>query len=228
MRRADRLFQIIQILRRRRLTTAALLAERFEVSERTIYRDVRDLMDSGVPIEGEAGLGYVLRGFDLPPLMFTEEEIESLVLGARVVESWGDPGLVKAARDVLAKVEAVLPARLKGRVATSPIFAINFRPQPEIMGALESLRNAIRRRRKVHFSYVRADGKPSERRVRPLAVTFMAPIWMLTAWCELRRAFRNFRLDRLTDLAVTTETFEEEPGRTWADFMAEVTARDRP
>jgi len=114
MRRADRLFQIIQILRRRRLTTAAHLAEHLEISERTVYRDMRDLISSGVPIEGEAGLGYVLRGFDLPPLMFTEEEIEALVLGARVVESWGDRGLVKGARDVLGATRASTGRHLHG------------------------------------------------------------------------------------------------------------------
>lgn len=124
MRRADRLFQIIQTLRRRRVVTAAYLAEELEVSERTIYRDMRDLSLSGVPIQGEAGVGYALpAGFDLPPLMFTEEELEALVLGARMVESWGDPKLATAARQALNKVEVVLPERLRLQGAEPPLFA---------------------------------------------------------------------------------------------------------
>ncbi len=224
MRRADRLFEIIQIMRRRRLTTAAYLAERLEVSERTIYRDLRHLSCSGVPIDGEAGLGYVLRGFDLPPLMFSKEEIEALVLGARVVESWGDPGLVKAARSLLGKVEVVLPDELKGRLDTSPVFAVNFRPQPAVAADLSTLRHAIGERHPIRFAYRRADGTDSVREVRPLCVTFMAPVWMLSAWCELRQAFRNFRLDRMTELQTLDQTFEEEPGRSLADFLREVTA----
>ena len=124
MRRADRLFQIIQLLRRKRVLTAALLADELEVSERTVYRDIRDLVSSGVPIEGEAGVGYMLRrGFDLPPLMFSEAEIEAMVLGARVVTSWGDAGLAKAAGEALARVEAALPDRLKLRLNQTPLYA---------------------------------------------------------------------------------------------------------
>jgi predicted DNA-binding transcriptional regulator YafY len=118
MRRADRLFEIIQLLRRMKLARARDLAEKLEVSERTIYRDVRDLMASGVPIEGEAGVGYVLRGgYDLPPLMFDKQEIEALVLGVRIVESWADAELAEAAGNVIAKVEAVIPERLRRHIA---------------------------------------------------------------------------------------------------------------
>src|SRR5215468_9947586 len=149
MRRADRLFQIIQRLRRRGRVTAAALAEELEVSARTVYRDVRDLVSSGVPIQGEAGVGYALpRGFDLPPLMFTEEEIEALVLGARIVETRADPALARAARDVLAKVEAVLPPRLRDRIAEAALFAPGYRVRAADAG-LTSLRTAIRERRKV-------------------------------------------------------------------------------
>src|ERR1700736_2952047 len=127
MRRADRLFRIVQLLRRRKLTTAKQLADELEVSERTVYRDVADLVGSGVPIRGEAGVGYALeRGFDLPPLMFTEDELEALVLGARVVESWADASLAQAARQVLEKVEAVLPERLQDRVSRAALFAPGF------------------------------------------------------------------------------------------------------
>ena len=124
MRRADRLFQIIQILRRRRVTTAAQLGSELEVSERTIYRDIRDLMSSGVSIRGEAGVGYALpRSFDFPPLMFTGDEIEALVLGVRMVQAWADVRLDRAAADVLAKVKTVLPAPLRRHLTNVPIFA---------------------------------------------------------------------------------------------------------
>jgi predicted DNA-binding transcriptional regulator YafY len=135
MRRADRLFQLIQLLRRRDVATAAWLAVELEVSERTVYRDVRDLVLSGVPIEGEAGVGYILRrGFDLPPLMFTEAELEAMVLGARVVTSWGDAGLARGARDALARVESVLPDRLKQKLEKTPLFAPSFHVPPRSPG----------------------------------------------------------------------------------------------
>ncbi len=146
MRRADRLFQVIQLLRRRNVATAAWLAQELEVSERTIYRDVRDLVLSGVPIEGEAGVGYLLRrGFDLPPLMFTDSEIEAMVLGARVVQSWGDAGLAKAAGDALASVESVLPERLQARLNGTPLFAPGFHVRTHVAEALTTLRGAIER-----------------------------------------------------------------------------------
>src|SRR3954462_2171054 len=129
MRRADRLFKLVQLLRRSRLVTAQKIASELEVSERTIYRDVRDLALSGVPIRGEAGVGYALaHGFDLPPLMFTEEELEALVLGARVVQSWADPALAKAADSALAKIEMVLPERLRSMAGAKALLAPNFKP----------------------------------------------------------------------------------------------------
>lgn len=226
MRRADRLFQIIQILRRGRVTTAARLAEELEVSVRTVYRDVSDLVCSGVPIEGEAGVGYALpRSFDLPPLMFTEDEIEALVLGARTVESWADPALKEAAARVLSKVEAVLPDRLRARVTDSAIFSLNFRPDPGIDGALGLLRQALRGRRKVRFSYRRGDGAGSSRVVRPLCLSLTAPVWLFTAWCELRADFRNFRVDRMDRVTVLDEGFEQEPGRGLGDFLRQVRGR---
>jgi len=229
MRRADRLFAIVQLLRRRRLTTAAMLADRFEVSERTIYRDIQDLVCSGVPIIGEAGLGYQLRGYDLPPLMFTEEEIEAVVLGARVVRRWADPALQRAADEALDKIETVLPDRLRQRVKQSALFALNFQPDDQGIGALGPLRQAVREHRKIRLAYRRADGQPSSRIVRPLCLAFIPPLWMLSAWCELRADFRNFRLDRIVELEVLDETFADEPGRSLDDFLRFVSAdRDGP
>lgn len=220
MRRADRLFQIVQELRRRKLVTARQLAETLEVSERTIYRDIRDLAGSGVPVEGEAGVGYVLqRGYDLPPLMFTEEEIEALVLGARIIESWADPALAKAAADVVAKVEAVLPANLRDHVSRTPLSApADHRAAPLSVDA-GAIRAALRNRRKLHFHYCNAEGRASERTVRPLALAFYGPVWLLIAWCELRGDFRAFRLDRMRDMTVLDVRFAEERGKTLHDFV---------
>jgi predicted DNA-binding transcriptional regulator YafY len=222
MRRADRLFQIVQRLRRRRgVVKARELAEALEVSERTIYRDVADLIVSGVPIQGEAGVGYALpKGFDLPPLMFTEEEIEALVLGARIVQAWSDPELSRAADDVLAKVEEVLPARLRERIPDATLFAPQFHVRGQMTAGLAPLRAAIRERKKVRFGYEDKAQSPSLRTVQPLGLFYWGATWSLGAWCELRRDFRNFRLDRMRELQVLDEIFAMVPGRTLRDFFA--------
>ncbi len=226
MRRADRLFQIVQMIRRRRITTAAWLAEKLEVSERTIYRDIRDLQSTGVPIDGEAGVGYALpRSFDLPPLMFTEEEIEALVLGARIVSAFADSDLAHAAVSALDRIESVLPDRLRDRIDETPLFSINFGHSPEVSEKLAALRRATREKRKIRFSYVRADGQGSERTVKPLSLSFMAPFWLLSGWCELRDDFRSFRLDRMKDVSLTDERFVDENGQTLEDFLKKVTGQ---
>lgn len=221
MRRADRLFRIIQLLRRRNVATAAWLAEELEVSERTVYRDIRDLSLSGVPIEGEAGVGYILRrGFDLPPLMFSEAEIEAMVLGARVVASYSDPAMAKAANEALARVEAVLPDRLKARLISTPLFAPGFMIPRDVLGKLAELRGALEARRKVRLAYISAEGDATDRCVRPLGLFLWGTTWSLTAWCELRDDFRTFRLDRMREMVITPERFADEPGRTIDDFFA--------
>lgn len=220
MRRADRLFEIIQHLRLRPTTRARDLAEALEVSERTIYRDISDLVASGVPIEGEAGVGYVLRaGFDLPPLMFKEQEIEALVLGARIVESWADEELAEAASHAIAKIEAVIPERLRGYMANTALLAPSLHFMEPISFDLGDLRRAVRGQRKVRFRYTDVVGQGSERTVRPLSLAYFGPVWVLAAWCELRADFRTFRLDRMVDFAVTEERFRQEAGRSLADFL---------
>lgn len=228
MRRADRLFQIIQILRTRRAAvTARDLAERLEISERSVYRDIRDLMASGVPIDGEAGVGYLLRrGFDLPPLMFTREEIEALVVGARLVMSWTDGNLARAAEQALEKVQTVLPPALSAKMASVPLYAPDFSISPSLTVAMAPLRLAIEQNRKVHFGYVRADGAQSERSVRPLALFYWGSAWTLAAWCELRDDFRNFRLDRISGLTVLNETFQREAGQTLEDFYRHMSEQE--
>lgn len=220
MRRADRLFEIIQLMRRKTTVRARDLAEALEVSERTVYRDIRDLMASGVPIEGEAGVGYVLRaGFDLPPLMFREAEIEALVLGARIVESWADSELADAATDAIAKIEAVIPDRLRGYMAETALLAPSTRFVEPVGFDLADLRRAVRSRLKVRFGYGDVLGQRSERTVWPLSLAYFGPVWVLAAWCELREDFRTFRLDRMSGFAVAGERFRPTPGRTLHDFL---------
>ena len=220
MRRADRLFDIIQLLRRQKLSRARDLAQELEVSERTIYRDIQDLMASGVPIEGEAGVGYTLkRGFDLPPLMFNEQELEALVLGARIVETWSDPDLASAARDVLAKVETVIPDRLRHYMEETALLAPDDHFSEPINFELSEVREAIRRNQKLRFEYSDRDEKQTDRVVRPLALAFYGPIWVLVAWCELRRDFRSFRLDRISSISVLQQQFFPEHGKSIRDYL---------
>lgn len=218
MRRADRLFQIIELLRRGRTVTARELADELEVSERTIYRDVQDLVASGVPIDGEAGVGYALRSFDLPPVMFDRDEIEALAFGMRIVESFGDSELGRAARRALRKVEAVLPDERRPFVEGTPLFAHQSPWHPKPAFDLAILRQAIRDRCYVDLAYVDARGEPTDRRVRPLAMAFFGPTWLLMSWCELRTDFRVFRPDRIRSLTVTGEVFDDDPSKDLAAY----------
>ncbi len=197
------------MLRHRRLTTAAQLAERLEVSERTIYRDIADLGRSGVPIMGEAGVGYRLgKHFDLPPLMFDNPEVQALVLGARMVEIWGDADLRKAARSALDKVEAVVPPSRRRLIRETPLFALGFRVPARTREHLGILRKAIDERRVAILDYTDQKGASTQRRVRGLGLYFWGNTWTLGAWCELRKDFRNFRLDRIEGLEISEDPFE--------------------
>ncbi len=225
MRRADRLFQIVQILQHRRLTTAAMLAERLEISERTVYRDIKDLSRSGVPVQGEAGVGYRLgKDFELPPLMFTHAEIQALVLGARMVESWADPELRTAAQSALEKVEAALPRNQRARVHATSMHAVSFHVPKEASKLLGPLRTAIDSRERVRLSYVDRSESLTERVVRPLGLFFWGRHWTLGAWCELREAFRNFRLDRIRAIERTGDTFDPDEAITLDAYLAEMSA----
>ena len=222
MRRADRLFQIVQLLRRRRtVTTAKQIATKLEISERTVYRDVRDLVLAGTPIDGEAGVGYRLRpGYDLPPLMFDREEIQALVLGARIVRQVGDPALVRASQSILAKVATVLPKDLEPLLAETRLFAPATRAGAKSADALAMVREALIDRRRIRIRYANETGEATERTVRPLGVFFWGKTWTLAAWCELRVDFRNFRLDRVNE-STLLDRFEDEPGRTLGDLLAQ-------
>jgi predicted DNA-binding transcriptional regulator YafY len=221
MRRADRLFQIVQLLRRRRsATTAAHIAERLGISERTVYRDIADLNLAGTLIDGEAGVGYRLRpGYDLPPLMFTRDEIHALVLGARIVRQFGDLPLARASDAILSKVATVIPPDLAPLLAETPLFVPSSSSARRSADALTTVREALSGRRKLRMKYVGPTGDGTERTVRPLGVFFWGRTWTLAAWCELRNDFRNFRLDRAHELVTLDQTFDEEPGKTLRDLL---------
>jgi predicted DNA-binding transcriptional regulator YafY len=222
VRRADRLFRLVQLLRARRFATGAQIARELGVSKRTVYRDVADLQASGVPIRGEAGVGYRLeRGYELAPLVFTSEELAGLVLGARIVAAWGDAELADAVGRAMTKVEAVLPEPLRRLVLETPLFAPELPAASAMAGELALLRRAIGERRPVHFRYAREDGTGSERDARPLALYFWGRKWTLAAWCELRGAYRSFRPDRMREVRVLERRFDPEAdGISLAGFLA--------
>lgn len=224
MRPADRLFQIILMLRNGRVITARALAEALEVSERTIYRDIADLIGSGAPIDGEAGVGYRLRrGYQVPPLMFTGDELEALVIGAKLVQSYADPALGKAAAQAMARIEAVLPRALEERIAGSEMrFCAPAFMQPEpLREPMTLLRTGMEKGRKVQVRYRREDGEVSERTLWPLGLVFWGHCWTLGAWCELRQGFRTFRVDRIEAVELGEERFDDRYGHLWGKYLAE-------
>ncbi len=220
MRRADRLFQVVQLIRGRRLTTAAWLAERLEVSERTVYRDIAQLQHQGVPIEGESGVGYRLgRGFELPPLMFTRLEAQALVAAVRVASEWLDSAYAAASHEALGRVLSVLSPADRAAAESISVIAPPVGLPEEAAAALQTLREAAQNRRKVRFQYRDAAELRTQRTVRPLGVFYWGAVWTLAAWCEARQAFRNFRVDRVEACTELPETFTDEPGKTLADLL---------
>lgn len=207
MRRADRLFQIIQILRRStRPVTAGALAEELEVSKRTVYRDVADLIGQRVPIAGEAGLGYLLASdYDMPPLMLTSDEIEAVTLGAQWVASRSDKVLANAARDVIAKIAAVVPERLRPLIVEPSVGVKPSMAEPEENVDASSLRSAIRKGRKLRLRYRSEAGEETERTVWPVILGYAETSRLLVAWCELRHSFRHFRTDRMIEAEMLDE-----------------------
>jgi predicted DNA-binding transcriptional regulator YafY len=227
MRRADRLFRIVQLLRSSRLTTARSLAQKLEVSERTIYRDIYELQLAGNPIEGEAGVGYTLRrDFDIPPLMFDRQEITALVLGARMVQAWGGLEMAEAANGALRKIEAVLPVDLRERIDQVQLYAPGYKLPKDLRRTLDTLHKAALDRRVLSAEYANEGGDVTERRIRPLALCFWGGVWTLIGWCELRKDFRNFRVDRVRSFEVLAESFTQGPGQTLNDFLKRVKAEE--
>jgi predicted DNA-binding transcriptional regulator YafY len=223
VRRADRLFLIIHRLRGRRAVPARRLADELGVSLRTVYRDVADLQVSGVPIEGEAGVGYTLRkGADIPPLMFTREELEALVVGSRFTQAFAGERLAAAARQALTKVEAVLPDDLRRRTERSRILAPRFPRRAEQRRRLDLLHAAIEEGRAVRFRYVREDGAASGRDAEPLCLAFWGQSWTLGAWCRMRTDFRNFRIDRMDEVEMLPDPVSTDPARGLRAYLAAI------
>ena len=225
MRRAERLFQLIQLIRGRRLSTAAFLATRLEVSPRSVYRDVADLMAQGVPIEGEAGVGYRMRaGFDLPPLMFTHAEAQALVAAVRIAQPRLDTALGQHAEAALSKILAVLPAPARAAAESLAVYAPPVGPDPATRDRLETLRVAAETRHKLHLHYLDLKDVRSQRTVWPLGCFYWGEVWTLAAWCETRIGFRSFRVDRMQHVSVLPEHFRDEAGKTLADLLRSVKA----
>ena len=205
-------------MRTRGVSRANELADHLEVSVSTIYRDIAHLQASGLPIEGEAGVGYLLRpGFDLPNVTFTHDQVDALAVGLSFVESTGDPALATAAREARAKIQASMPQPEERKLADAPYFSLQSRNSATPNLAL--LRQAIRQRQIAQFDYQDGDGNQTERRVRPLVVWNLTDGWMFSAWCELRQDFRTFRFDRMANLTITGERFDEDEATGLRAFM---------
>lgn len=220
MRRADRLFSLVQLIRGKQFTTASHLASRLEVSLRTIYRDVADLQKQGVPIEGEVGVGYRMGAhFDLPPLMFTHDEARSMAAASRIAQQWLDPALAHAIQGAMSRILSVLPASMRTEVERMPVYAPPWGLGTEEASHLQALREAAQRMQLVTLTYQDATQQPSERIVRPLGCFYWGKVWTLAAWCDMRQDFRSFRVDRITSLQVQETRFQHQTGRTLQDML---------
>jgi|SRR5688572_15061878 predicted DNA-binding transcriptional regulator YafY len=215
MRRADRLMRLVQILRRARgPATAARMADELEITVRTVYRDVASLIGNGVPIVGEAGIGYVLGdGFDLPPLMFNADELEALMLGARLVEARGDRALSEAAADAVTKIAAVVPKSLRPVLLDAPLMpSRNSQPLPDRIDA-SLIRRALREQRKLQLTYQSEKGEITERVIWPVVLGYLEDRRILVGWCELRGDYRHFRTDRISDIEILAAKLPEHRDR---------------
>ena len=223
MRRADRLIKIVHYLRRmRQAVTARQIADHFEICQRTVYRDIQDLMNSGVPIYGEAGVGYIIdKQYHLPPVMFDFDELEAISLGIKMVQTWTDERFSQVAESALEKIQAVLPeSRLNDmRQLTTHSEASHSQMPCEV--SFSDVRECIRSRRKIEFHYTDLSEKTSNRTVRPLSLVFFGPVWLVIGWCELREDFRNFRLDRMAELVVPGGTFKDEKDKNLKAYLAQ-------
>ena len=199
MRRTERLFQIIQVLRRHRApVTGQVLAEELEVSLRTLYRDMAELIAQRVPIRGEAGTGYVLEdGYDMPPLMLTADELEAAVLGAQWVAARGDAALSRGARDLIAKLTVAVPRELQPVIVDSGLTPVSYKERPKDSFDVALVRQSIRGQTKLALDYADETGNITRRVVWPFLLAYWDDVRLIAAWCELRQDFRHFRTDRV-------------------------------
>ena len=224
MRRVDRLFEIIQLLRRaKKPVTAADLADAMEVNVRTVYRDMAALQAMRVPVEGAAGIGYIMRrGFDLPPLMFSAEEVEAIIVGLSLVSRTGDVGLFRAAQAASSKVADVLPETMAGGIDANWLRVSSWGPEPPVVD-LALCRQAVREERKLKIDYCNEKGKTTKRIILPLAVVYYTSANVIAAWCELRQDFRHFRADRIGSVQMLDDRFADRGERLralWLDQQA--------
>ncbi|WP_282151360.1 helix-turn-helix transcriptional regulator [Ruegeria atlantica] len=219
MRRSDRLFDIIQILRDGKLHRAQDIADRLEVSVRTIYRDMDTLVASGIPVEGERGVGYMVREqITLPPLNLTPAELEALNLGMAIVAEAADPDLKAAATSLADKIDAVLPTQVVAEADSWKFAVYPFADAARGLAHMAPIRAAIKSRQKLRLSYRRIDGVLTDRVIRPLYMEYWGRVWTLTAWCELRQGFRVFRIDLIEAISPLPEVFADEPGKRLSDY----------
>lgn len=224
MRRSDRLFQIINFLQGRKLAvTAREISYELGVCVRTIYRDMNDLMLSGVPIRSETGVGYLLdRDYHLPPLVFDVEEIEALVLVAAMVGSWSDDRMTGTTRRALDKIKAALPEKQRALIHDTALFSPQSSQKIPWSVDFSAIRRAVRNKNKLALTYTNEKSERTDRIIRPLAMAFFAPVWLVLGWCELRNDFRNFRLDRIQSMNVLDEHFRDERGKTLQDYLKQM------
>jgi len=228
MRRADRLIKITHFLRqRRRAVTANQIAEAFNICKRTVYRDIQSLMDTGAPIRGEAGVGYTIdKRYYLPPITFDADELEAIGLGISMVSQWTDNRFADKAVSAFEKIQAVLPSNLQGELDQITTFAVPNRPTIPWKIKFSDLREYIRRRQKVDIAYSDENHNKTKRTLRPLALMFFNPVWLLAAWCEKRQDFRNFRIDRILNLNINDITFDDDPNKNLAAYLTKVKDSD--
>ena len=221
MRRADRLMKLVHYLRRmRRAVTAARIAEDFGICQRTVYRDIHDLMNSGVPIHGEAGVGYVIdKKYHLPPVMFDADELEAIALGIAMVRNWTDERFAEKANSAYEKIQAALPETLLNELQQLSTYSAPSSAKIPWEVSFSDVRECIRQKQKVKFIYTDLKEKTTTRKIRPLSLIFFGPVWLLLGWCEKRKDFRNFRLDRMKELNITTELFKDEKGKSKIQFF---------
>lgn len=225
MRRADRLIRIVHFIRgRRRAVTAKRIAEEFEICTRTVYRDIQDLMNTGTPISGEAGVGYMIdKQYYLPPVTFDAEELEAIGLGISMVRQWSDERFAQKAGSAFAKIQAALPAGLQGELEQITTYSISNQSPAPWNVSFSDLRESIRNRRKIRIRYTDEAQRDTMRSLRPLALIFCGPVWLLAAWCEKRNDFRNFRLDRIGAVEFCEETFDDEKDKNLSAYKAQDT-----
>lgn len=222
MRRADRLLKIVHFLRsRRRAVTARRIAEEFDICTRTVYRDIQDLVYSGAPIQGEAGVGYIIdKQYYLPPVTFDADELEAITLGITMVRQWTDENFAEKANNALDKIHAVLPASLQGELHQITTYSGPVDAVPPWQVSFSEVRECIRNRRKISINYQDGIEQTTHRTVRPLALVFFSPVWLLAGWCEKRNDFRNFRLDRIQTMQISDEIFADEDDKNLQAYRA--------